>query len=330
MARKLMWVLPLFLLGLLASTSGADDSSYTPREGFWWKDSVPYTREVKRVWHNAYYQCGYYTPGYYQEYYEYRRAAVYKEPAYVPPKPPAYGPDWKSQALKYAEYRDDLQVYLKTLNALGIQGQQYEFQHGTYGNHGQMNYATGQTLYGYSYNTIRQTYGDTDLNVLYQQAARLTQGAQSLAGDANVGFQSLTAQAGENAARVAEVLAKAQALKAVAESIRPEPRTTERTTGQFFKSEPSNPRPMGKVEDNGNGNGSEFMKMATAQCGSCHSGGTVKGGFKIEDYPRLTAEQKAIVHQAILSPSEARRMPRTADGKAGSLTPDQVRSFLNN
>lgn len=301
MVRQLKWLLPVFLLLLLAGT--ATPSEYTYRDGFYWLGEVPYTRQKVQYTTPGYYQCGYYYPGTVSYRYEYTRAAVY-----TPPAPPRYGPGWKEQALKYAEYRDDLAAYLKTLDALGIQGQQYSFQQGYH--YPQMNYATGQTAYGYTYQAVKEAYGQTDLNTLYQQASRLAQGAQGLGGQATAEFQSLVAQAGENQAKVAEILAKAQAVRAIMEGVRPEPRVKETTTINGVAMPPAG--------------AATALTVLNSRCASCHSGAQKKGTFDVAQWNQLTDDQRAGVLARVLTDDDARRMPRKPDGSAGKLTGPEV------
>lgn len=70
--------------------------------------------------------------------------------------------------------------------------------------------ASGNSLYGYSYSSVADVYGNTDANLLYQQAAALAKNSQDLGGQATSNFSSLVEQAGNNRARVAEILAKGQ------------------------------------------------------------------------------------------------------------------------
>ena len=63
----------------------------------------------------------------------------------------------------------------------------------------------GTTVYGYS--TVAESYGNVDLGLLYNQAARLTDQAQQLAGQAATDFQSLVQAEGQNRAEVAKIIA---------------------------------------------------------------------------------------------------------------------------
>ncbi len=69
----------------------------------------------------------------------------------------------------------------------------------------------GTTVYGYS--TVAEAYGNVDLGLLYNQAARLTDQAQQLAGQAAADFQTLVQTEGQNRAEVAKIIAQGQAAR---------------------------------------------------------------------------------------------------------------------
>ncbi len=307
-------------------------SEYEYRGGYYYQGDTPYIRTQVYVPGATYYSCGrqYAYAGTYS--YQYTKAPViYRDrPALAVP----YTPDWRTAALKYAAARDDLQAYSNTLQALGLQGQSFEFQReysrasyaqpsalGSYG-------SQGATVYGYQ--ADRTFYGDTNLNLLYQSAARLTQNAQSLAGQAGSEFSDLTAQAGTNAARVAEILAKANAARTVLDGIRPEGVTRERVSGFRIGGASSNVNPP-PVPPMPPADGGTFQQVATARCASCHTGAAAKGKFDIGSYPGLTPDQKAAVWGRLLTQDRDKMMPRNPDGGPGErLSAEELRLFLSN
>ena len=282
-------------------------------------------------------------------------------------KPPPFRPGWKEQVLDVARQRDEYSTYLAAINALGYKGQfydpglatsfnlpfkvgllppppllpdikgsSYSLNLGTYG-------VQGATQYGYSYNSLREMYGTTDLNALYQQAARLAQGSQQLTGQATGDFSKLVGQAGADAVRVAEILAKGQAARQALEAANaapsqrlqvqglgttvpgfqggyelvPAPRQFQygQAAGEFEM--PSSPEQF-------------LLRVGIPLCSSCHGNGNTKGNFDIRQYPNLPLEQKVIVWSRLLNPDPAKRMPQSQSGGPGQpITHAQFRAFVN-
>jgi hypothetical protein len=303
---------------------GYYEDGYTYHGSYWWRNGKAYTRTK--------YYTGQYEYSYGNRYriYLYRYDLVYQD--YVPPSYqsaiplPKYGPGWKEQALKYAESRDDYQAYLDTLARLGIQGQTYSFQRGTYyGASPALSYAgsQGSTQYGYSYQALKEAYGETSINALYQQAARLTQGSQDLGGRATADFMALVNAAGEDKARIAEILANAEAMRKVMEGLRPQARVKESTTVTGSSAD----RPMERTDDGqvrrGGMSDAEFVdKILAPRCAACHSGKDPSGKLDLGGYLKFTPEQKDVVISRIYDPDPKRRMPFAAkDGTPGKPLP---------
>lgn len=257
-------------------------------------------------------------------------------PAYVAPAVPTYTSDWKTRVVEYAKAKDDQLAFFGALKAIGVNGNVYDYGYGSY----YKNYAAsstpvqGDTVYGYTYNQIQAAYGQTDLNTLYQQASRLTQGAQTLASDANNGFQSLVQTAGDNQARIAEYFVNAQAqallLQASKKAVEPQPQTITQTTIQGGGSTIGQGGAVIQAQPAGNDNG--WMRtVAKPLCASCHTGSNAAGKFDIDQYPLLTQEQKAVVWERLTTRDDGKRMPR--DGKDKSkpgqpLTAPQLAEFF--
>lgn len=307
---------------------------YSASDGYWWKGGYPYTRQW--VSSPGYYYCGIYYQG--SSYWEYSRAP------YTPPAKTtvAYTADWKSKILEVAKERDDHNAYLQSLKVLGLPlppdqgpvppGLPFVMNRGGYGGYSLSGYgssvslgtygASGNTLYGYSYNALKDPYGTTDLNALYQQASRLVQGAQGLAGQGHAEFNDLVKQAGSNQARVAEILAKAEAAAKALKAAEGPAVTQEQRSSVSFNVQPTMPPadPPGKVT-------TQAWKLSAAnKCASCHSGAKKEGGLDINTYPSMTPEQKAKVWLRLVTPDKNKRMPKGGD----PLPPTEVQEWLKN
>lgn len=290
----------------------------------------------------------------------------------APPK------DWKSDLVGMAKQRDENAAYIQALKAVGVeapfpvpaggpppQGAMPAGPGVGYGTNMNLSSygANGSTLYGYTYSAVRDLYGDNNLGTLYQQAARLTQNAQTLAGQATTDFSDLVGREGTSRARVAEILAKAQAAQMALQAANPQPRQqVEQRTFSFrveqgadgvnrvvpldpSQGPPSQgppvmpPAPYGGPVGPGNGvtgglgpqpnvqgGGEEaaFQRLAVAKCASCHSGPDKKGGFDIYLYPGMDARGKMKVWGRLLSSDPTKRMPQGSE----PLSPAEVQLFM--
>lgn len=360
---RLMGALVLFtVLGFVGSAWA--DGAYVNSDGYWvypgnhyyWKGNDAYARVQV---------AGYYSYGhYYPPTYRYQFSHTYRTPAYTAPATPEVG--WRTKLLDIAAARDkaeakirfsafEQQYYLEALNALGLKGNfhwngygqspPYPLYHyGAYGPaYGNLQLSTagaqGQTVYGYSYNSIASLYGDANLNTLFQQAGRLTENAQKLAGQATTDFSALVGQEGGNRAKIAEILAKGQAVREFLQAIQGSASKTETRIMSFkvgpdgnggIKAEKVDPpqiQPMPPV-DGGNGGDTRaaWQAHASAKCGSCHSGKRIEGGFEWRNYPAMSVEQKLVVVGRLLHTDPGKRMPK--DGPP--LTVEEKRLWLTN
>ncbi len=332
--------------------TSVEDGYSQGSDGLWYKNSVAYSRT--RVYDGTVYSYnsyGQYVP--YRSYtYSYVPVSINKTTIVQQLKPPAFVPGWKEKALDIAKQRDEYQSYLKTLDVLGFHGQPYGYNMQSYNIQGSHSYpmspaiqlgsygVQGNTTYGYTYNTLKEMYGTTDMNVLYQQSARLTAGAQSLAKEANTDFSGLVGQAGTNAARVAEILAKAQAASIALRAARADSSVRIQTSSSGTLPVPTfvPPTPGG---DPGTGGASSELSIRGAKvflenvgvpkCASCHSGKTLKGNFDILAYPNMSAEQKELVWNRIFTHDRDKMMPRDASGGPGTrLTASEKQAFVTN
>lgn len=321
-----------FCIGLgvlaIAAPAGADgvieEDGYVFADGYWFKGGVAYSRE--KQWEKEYYTANTYNGCYCTPYQTYKWVYTWK---YTKAPLPSYkSADWRLKLLDIAAARDKVegvmrvnaleqQSFTEAVGALGLSG---NFYWQGYGRNPVKGYEPGvhlsaagvnaSTVYGYSYSSVADVYGSTDLNVLYQQSARLTEGAQALAGEANTGFQGLVGQEGNNRARVAEILAKGQAssqtLKASEASPSSHTSTTVTATG---------------VQPN------VFLKLSgPATCVECHSGQKVSGGFDISKFNPATAsaEVRQKVVARLVTNDPKLRMPL---GKP-ALTAEQAMQFF--
>ena len=234
---------------------------------------------------------------------------------------PAYQPGWKEKVLDYAAYRDDLLLYDKTINALGITTGYGQFT--SYGA------AQGATNYGYTYQSVKEAYGQTDLNTLYQAAARTTQNAQSLAGQAHTEFSSLVQQAGDNQARVAEILAKAQAAAIALNAANPQPSTRTVETIQNNGAVQSGGFQSGAIQQNAQQASSteaEFLAnpAKVQDCLQCHGDQNPKGNFRIASWPRLAPAVKSkYLEERVYGQDVNKLMPRDSSGKHVRMEPER-------
>lgn len=319
--RRLFLCLLTIFAGASIALAG-DYYTYNASDGYWYYDGVPYTR---------YYTPGYWRYGcYYQGYYSYQKVAV----VYTTPAPPAYSPNWKTEIIKYAQARDDYAAYLAALNTVGLQGQAYPFQAMSgYGSYASTYTPNASTQYGYSFSSLSQLYGDTNLNALYQQAAQLTSDAQSNGAQANANFQTLLSQQGSAVARISEILARGEVAHRVIQAlaspggVETKSFTFTVNNGQIVRDD-SKVEPATKAEIQ-----QKWQALAQNRCAQCHSGPQKKGGFDIASYPQMDMAHKQQVWARLTTDDIAKRMPRDPKDptKPGiALTADEQKLFYLN
>lgn len=347
--------------------NGTVRDGYTFNNGYWYQGKTPYYSYAHTAYNYvptyAYNSYGgystYYSPQAYT-YYTYEQAP-YEQPKAAAPTAPA---GWKTELLNLAGKRDDYLAYLNALKALGLPqplqspypAQQQAPAPGYAPAYNNVPYAmNANTLYGYSYSTVKDVYGDTNLNTLYQQAARLTQNAQSLAGQAQGDFSSLVQQEGGNRSRVAEILAKAQAAAAALKAAEAAPGVhvesrasatvsgasgTTTTEGSPIEVQPgaapqqqySQPQAQQapQAQQYGQPQARAFADLLQNRCASCHSGKDPAGKLTLtpETYGQMSLSDKArVVWPRLTHPDPHKRMPR--GDKAQPLSPEELRMFYN-
>lgn len=270
---------------------------------------------------------------------------------------PVVPPDWKTTLLKVAEKRDEYAAYANALKTLGVsppppsggftpppgvssgpgQGAGYGMNGnanlGTYG-------ANASTLYGYTYQSIKDVYGDASYLTGLQQASRLVQNAQALGGEATKQFQETVAQDGTNRARVAEYLAKAQAAATALRAAEGNSSRTTETITRFGNQQgnqqgPQPGQPMPPAENGASNRGATapqtdpaFVKLATERCIKCHGPDKQEGKFDIRQYPALSIKDKAALvwPRLVASKEDKEHMPK----EGPSLTPEELKLFFSN
>ncbi len=356
----LRWTLPLLfalaLLPLVPAPAGATD--YTFRDGFYWSGKTPHVRTW--VWDPvSYYQSyGYWYAKPRTGYYKYTAVPVaYRKAAAVA--------DWRQAFTAIARQRSEDEQMVKAFGALGIAPPAGLASSAYTTGYGSALVAQGQTSYGLSLRQVQDYYATTDPMILYQQAARLTQGAQQLAGEANTGFQGLVSQAGANAARIAEIRERGIAAATVFRATEPQPSSTTTvvsggsSTGSTTTTAPTTPgsAPVGPITpvdpgtpaspdtgSTGVARPREDSALAPASvreadraflrdvgmpaCGACHSGKNIKGGFDVAAFPSMTTAQKKKVWARLITDDPRLVMPRKPDGGPGSLPAAHLRAFL--
>lgn len=260
--KRLILSVVLLLIAAVPALSETDKETYVEDGTLW---------EVKKVWY--WYQPYHYRYGYWAYYNEYRKVTSVKDP------------DWRSVLAKYASKirlnNEEHLSFMESVRALGLEGAGASI----YNNYQAQVVPQGQTVYGYSYNSVTDVYG-IDLNVLYQQAARLVQNAQDYAAQAHAGHTTAVDRAGERAARAAEILAKAQLLKAV-----DVPQTRVETKEFRFKVGSD-----GKVEES-----VVALSIPSGKCSKCHSGAKLEGKFDINTFHKLDQDGKERVWKRVLN-----------------------------
>jgi hypothetical protein len=193
---------------------------------------------------------------------------------------------------------------------------------GTYQFHAQG--FNGNTVYGYSTQTAADLYGSTDVNALYQQAAKLAQGAQGLAEQATKDHGDRVAQIGNNQARVAEILARAAAAREVFQATAPpaEAKVRSQTQGAVV---------MPKAVDAPAAEPlAQWQAHATAKCAGCH-GKSDNHGFDVSTYPSMDFAGKSRVWNYLLAKNPDKRCPKNEDGSPGQpLTQADLKLWFAN
>ncbi len=185
----------------------------------------------------------------------------------------------------------------------------------------------GTTVYGYSDAT--SAYSNIDLGLLYNQAGRLTDQAQQLAGQAAADFQSLVQAEGQNRADVAKIYAQGYAAREALRAAKGDPAQLIQRSFTFkVTQDGAGQMRVEKVEQGG---GQDFnlatvkeldlSSIIKSRCIMCH--GNEKANGNLNFLQALTDAQQRACLDRITSDDPKRRMP-----KNGSMTLDEKMVFF--
>jgi mono/diheme cytochrome c family protein len=201
----------------------------------------------------------------------------------------------------------------------------------------------GTTVYGYS--SVAEAYGNVDLGLLYNQAARLTDQAQQLAGQAATDFQTLVQAEGQNRAEVAKIIAQGQAAREALLATRGSPsgftqqsqfraftfKVTQDSSGAMkVEQVPAGttmPAANTSPDFNLTGNAPQALKAGNIseiiknKCVSCHGSDKASGGLNF--LQPITDAQQAAVLERITTTDAVKRMPLK-----GTLTVAETNAFF--
>lgn len=340
MRHALLWLVMLSPTFTLAD-------GYVFRDGYYWLGSVPYTRTQSKVWTS---HCNYYLKNSYAK-------ADYKPPAvYVPPKveipykpaevyiPPVPNKGWRDKLLELKEAQlafeqkqkdaeRDHKEYLEAIDALGLGGSVEPSYSGyklskiqsVYGPNAQQ----GNTVYGYSLSTVADVYGQNDVSVWMQQYGRAQAAAQTSAERGLDGMLQAINLEGDNRARVATIIAKAQLLQSL-----DVPETKTQTTLEVQQSSTGGQAPV--VDALAQSTGADLGAMLSQRCYNCHSPDGASGvsgkselfpqGVDLTHYDEFSIQQKRRVVESVLSGE----MPKNGNGLSVEETGLLYADLLNN
>ncbi len=313
-----------FLICLFVTNS---EANYKYINGYYYYNGYghPYTYNY---YYGGYSYGTYYNPGYYytQSYYApYIQQPVQQQ---VTNNPPA---NWKAEVIKYAQQKDDADLYWKVVSSLGIQPQ------GVYsGSYATPQYSItpqGSSLYGYSTKTLLELYGGGNVDTALQAFARATDGTRQLHSDAVGALGQTVNQLSSNQVRVLTEFAKATQTSARGEAAAKALLATQESSARV-ESTTTQVRPMPQADVNINANAVNntaavrWAQAAQKNCASCHLGAKVKGGFDLTLYGQLNDDQKRIVIDRLTTSDLSKRMPRDSEGKAANLSLSDLQALL--
>lgn len=264
-------------------------------------------------------------------------AVVVKNTINVPALPAVNSPDFDIEALNYAKYQDTIAYRERIIGKLTYRAPALGY------GHGQNIVAQGSSQYGYSYKDVASFYGSTDLNALFQQSARLTQGAQALAGQANTDFSTRIGEVGQAQSRVAEILAEGQARERIQKGSQLTPKTTITMTGQGVGIVPNgpparvNPMPPADPQDGQDDLSAadraallqSFAANAIPACVQCHGGAKPQGGFSVASFPDMAPQaQGAVIARMYFGTPDKPQMPLDGSGHTVPLAEGVRRLFV--
>jgi len=191
----------------------------------------------------------------------------------------------------------------------------------------------GTTVYGYS--SAADAYGQVDMGLLYNQAARLTDQAQQLAGQAATDFQALVQAEGYNRAEVAKILAQGQAAQQALLAAKGSPAQVVQKAFSFrvvqdgrgeMKVEQLDTHPTTNPDFSlstakSTAGTLNISTILTNRCVSCHSNEKASGNLNF--HQQISDEQQKRVLERITTDNHEKRMP-----KGGRLSVDEISVFF--
>jgi len=197
--------------------------------------------------------------------------------------------------------------------------------------------AQGTTVYGYS--SVADAYAPVDMGLLYNQAARLTDQAQQLAGQASTDFASLVEAEGSHRAEVAKIIAQGQTAREALLAAKGAPSQVTQRAFTFKVVQSGSDVKIEQVQTatgGGSGNGFDLATLKagdgnisdilTNRCVRCH--GNEKAAGNLNFQTTITDAQQAEVLERLVTDDQSKRMPRTADGSAGRLSAAEIKAFF--
>lgn len=196
----------------------------------------------------------------------------------------------------------------------------------------------GATSYGYA--DILPNYGSLDIGATLNLAAKLTQNAQQLAGQALADYSDVTSKSLNAVAEIAKIEATKQAavaaLQAAGASGNNAGGASVRRTFSFhariepngrmvvepaFNAEPLAPQPVPGVDAEGE---LVLQQVVQTKCLECHAGGNAKGGLDLGDLGKISAESMKKILARISTTDQEKRMPKAQP----ALTVDEMAPFF--
>lgn len=188
--------------------------------------------------------------------------------------------------------------------------------------------AQGSTVYGYS--SVADIQGNVDMALLFNQAARLAEQAQQLAGQASSDFSSLVQMEGQNRAEVAMILAQGQAAREALLAVRPEAsqaRSELRTFSfQITQQADGTFKIMDKSESLAQSN-LTAESILESKCVKCHNQQNNLGGLDMTS--NMSQDDYDSIINRIKTDDLGLRMPRNSDGTAGQKLSDEEIAVLS-
>lgn len=307
-------------------TIGAVEAGYIYRGGYWYDGAGNAYTRAKVYWGTPSYTCGY---GYSYPYWYWSYTQAYPAATVTTYNTVNYDA-LEQELIKISAQRERHQQFLDKVTALGLQysGQYLTPRLGSagYGN-GNVNVGSfgtnGNTIYGYSYSSLADVYGSTDMNVLFQQSAALARNGQDLGGQATQQFNGLIDKVNDGRNREREILAQGKAAEVALNAAKPQGQATvttqENTTIVTPTVDVGPSQPVVQQVPRASAGLSRLQLEAANYCIKCH-GATTKTGYRVLDHWRLPASrQREVVRRLVQKPSHADFMP-----KGGSPVPSRL------